>query len=52
MLLTTSAFLGLADSASVLTFPSDLDIRNFQRQVSLATAVENVSWGQFMTRLR
>lgn len=52
MLLTTSAFLGLADSASVLTFPSDLEIRNFQRQVSLATAVENVSWGQFKTRLR
>ncbi len=52
MLLTSSAFLGLADSASVLTFPSDLEIRNFQRQVSLATAVENVSWGQFMTRLR
>jgi len=52
MLLTTSAFLGLADSASVLTFPSDLEIRNFQRQVSPATAVEHVSWGQFKTRLR
>ena len=52
MLLTTSAFLGLADSASALTFPSDLEIRNFQRQVSPATAVEHVSWGQFKTRLR
>ena len=52
MLLTTSAFLGLADSASVLTFPSDLELRNFQRQVSLATAVENVGSGQFKTRLR
>ena len=52
MLLTSSAFLGLADSASVLTFPSDLEIRNFQRQVSIATAVENVGSGQFKTRLR
>ena len=52
MLPTTSAFLGLADSASVLTFPSNLEIRNFQRQVSRHTAVENVSWGQFKTRLR
>ena len=52
MLATTSAFLGLADSPSVLTFPSNLEIRNFQRQVSRHTAVENVSWGQFKTRLR
>ena len=52
MALTTSVFLGLADDAQPLTFPLDFEIRNFQRQVTASTAVNESSWAQLKTSLR
>jgi len=46
MTLSTSAFLGLEGSATVLSFPDDAEDRRFVRQPVPGTAVGSVSWGR------
>ncbi len=50
MTLTTSVFLGLSTETQALTFPPNFEIRNFQRQESPVTVVEEASWGRLKTR--